>query len=146
MLLLRKSKLTLRYVLPDFKSCFDSLRVSSQLSDTNGIAAQRDCRSRRSLSEQNNNKNNSSSSQPPNIAPVSGVLNLSVNIFDIITSITIVLLSSKEFHHLLKTLQILFQQLWRIVSLQAKYRLLGWTKTIYHRTHMVFHPLNNITI
>ena len=88
MLLLRKSKLTLRHVFADFKSCFDSLRVSSQLSDTNGIAAQRDCRSRRSLSEQNNNKNNSSSSQPPNIAPVSGVLNLSVNIFDIITSIT----------------------------------------------------------
>jgi len=54
-----------------------NLRVNSQLSDANGITNQQDCRSRRSLSEQNNNKNSSTSSQPPNIAPVSGVLNLS---------------------------------------------------------------------
>ena len=79
--------------------------MNSQLSDTKRNAAHQECRSRQSLCEQNNNKNNNSSLQPPNIAPVSGVLNLSVNIFDILTSIPpLSLLSSKEFYHLLKTL------------------------------------------
>ena len=79
--------------------------MNSQLSDKDVSAAQQECRSRRSLSEQNSHKSNSSSSQPPNIAPVSGVLNLSVNIFDILTSIPpLSSLSSKEFYHLLKAL------------------------------------------